>query len=103
MEGLIKTKENGHYNDTVRATYQDFVMMGVGINNIKKVVRTVLTNFTNMDIECLPKATLARLMHTESRGLNKLQVAENLLTIMIVLAEPYIPMALQNLAKLWNI
>ena len=54
-------------------------MMGVGINNIKKVVRTVLTNFTNMDIECLPKATLARLMHTESRGLNKLQVAENLL------------------------
>ena len=63
----------------MRATYQDFVMMGVGINNIKKVVRTVLTNFTNIDIECLPKATLARLMHTESRGLNKLQVAENLL------------------------
>ena len=61
MEGLIKTKENGHYNDTVRATYQDLVMVGVGINNIEKVVRTVLTNFTNMDIECLPKATFARL------------------------------------------
>ena len=61
MEGLIKTKENGHYNDTVRATYQDLVMVGVGINNIEKVVRTVLTNFTNMNIECLPKATFARL------------------------------------------
>ena len=51
MEGLTKTKENGPYNDTVRAIYQDLVMMGVGINNIEKVVRTVLTNFTNMDIE----------------------------------------------------
>ena len=26
MEDLIKTKENGHYNDTVRTTYQDFVI-----------------------------------------------------------------------------
>ena len=54
MESLIKTKENGHYNDTVRVTYQELVMMDVGINNIEKVVRTVLTNFTNMNIECLP-------------------------------------------------
>ena len=67
------------YNDTVRATYQDLVMMGVGINNIKKVVRTVLTNFTNMNIECLRKATFARLMYTESRRLSQLQVAESLL------------------------
>ena len=76
MEGLRKTKENGHYNDTVRATYQNLVMMGVGINNIEKVVRTVLTNFTNMNLECLPKATFARRMYTESRRLSQLQVAE---------------------------
>ena len=69
MEELIKTKENGHYNDTVRATYQDLVMMGVGVNNIEKVARTGLTNFTNMNIECLPKATFEGLMYTESRGL----------------------------------
>ena len=79
MEGLIKTKENGHYNDTVRATYQDLVMMGVGINSIEKVVRTVLTNFTNMNIKRLTKATFARLMYTESRRLSQLQVAESLL------------------------
>ena len=79
MQGLIKTKENGHCNDTVRATCQDLVMMGGGINNIEKAVRTVLTNFTNMDIECLPKATFARLMYTESRRLSQLQVAESLL------------------------
>ena len=65
MEGLIKTKENCHYSDIVRVTYQDLVMMSVGINNIEKVARTVLTNFTNLDIECLPKATFARLMYTE--------------------------------------
>ena len=76
MEGLIKTKENGHYSNTVRATYKVLVMMGVGINNIEKVVRTVLTNFTNMDIECLPKATFARLMYIESRRLSPLQVAK---------------------------
>ena len=76
MEGLIKTKENGHYNDTVRATYQDLVMMGVGINIIEKVVRTVLTNLTHMDIECLPKATFARLIYTKSKRLSQLQVAE---------------------------
>ena len=79
MEGLIKTKENGHYNDTVRATYQDVGMMGVGINNNEKVVRTVLTNFTDMNIECLPKATFPRLMYTESRRLSQPQVAEILL------------------------
>ena len=77
MEGLIKAKENGHYNDTVRATYQDLVMMGVGINNIEKVVRTILTNFTNMNIECLSKATFVRLMYTESTRLSQLQVAES--------------------------
>ena len=80
MEGLIKTKENRHYSNTVRATYQVLVMMGVDINNIEKVVRTVLTNFTNIEnIECFPKATFARLMYTESRRLSQLQVAESLL------------------------
>ena len=74
MEGLIKTKENGDYNDIVRATYQDLVMMGVCVNNIENI--TVLTNFTNTNIECLPKATFLRPMYTESR---RLQVAESLL------------------------
>ena len=79
MEGLIKTKENGNHNDTVRATYQDLAMIGMGINNIEKVVHTVLTNFTNMDIECLPNATFVRRTYTESRKLSQLQVAERLL------------------------
>ena len=79
IEGLINIKENGRYNDPLRATYQDLVMIGVSIINTDKVVRTILTNFTNMNIECLPKTTLARLMYTESRRLSQLQVAEGLL------------------------
>ena len=46
MEGLIKTKENCHYSDIVRVTYQDLVVMSVDINNIEKVARTVLTIWT---------------------------------------------------------
>ena len=53
--------------------------MGVDINDIEKVVRTVLTNFTNMGIESRPKVTFTRLTCTESTKLSELQVAESLL------------------------
>ena len=74
MEGVIKTKENDQYNDAVRATYQDLVMMGIGINNIEQIVHTMLTNYLNT--ECLPKATFTRLTYAEFRRLTQLQVAE---------------------------
>ena len=54
-------------------------MIVVGINNIEKVVCTALTNFTNMNIKYLPKATFPRFMYTESRRHSQLQVAESLL------------------------
>ena len=79
MQGLIKTEENGHYKDTVTATCHDLVMMDVGINDIEQVVHTALINFTNKEIECLAKATFARLTYTESRRLSQLQVTEILL------------------------
>ena len=79
MEGLLKTKENGNYSNTVRATYQDLVMVGVGVNDIGKVVHTALTNVTNMKVECLPKAAFVRLMYTELRRRSQIQVAETLL------------------------
>ena len=64
MEGLLKTKKSNSYSNTVRATYQDLAMVGVGVNDIEKVVHTVPTNVTNMNIECLPKAGFVRLMYT---------------------------------------
>ena len=54
-------------------------MVGVGVNDIEKVVHTVLTNVTNMNIECLPKAASVRLTYTELRRRSQLQVAETLL------------------------
>ena len=48
----------------IRATYQDLVIMRVVFNNTEQGARTVLTNFTNMNIKCLPKAASARLMYT---------------------------------------
>ena len=72
MESLIKTKETVQCTDTARATYQDFVIMGVGINKIEQVVHTVLANFTYLIIQCLPKATFAKLAHAESRRLSPL-------------------------------
>ena len=51
-------------------------MMGSGIKNIEQVVHTVLANFTNMNIECPPKTTFARLTYTESLRLSQLHVTE---------------------------
>ena len=54
-------------------------MIVVGINNIEKAVCTALTNFTNMNIKFLPKATFPRIMYTESRRHTELRVAKSLL------------------------
>ena len=42
MKGVIKTKEDGQHTDAVRATYQDLVMIGVGINNIEQLVQYII-------------------------------------------------------------
>ena len=74
----LNLKINGRYNDNVRAVYQDLVCMGVGINNVKPIVETVLKNIANFDVECLPSSTFARLMFLEARRIAQIQVAESL-------------------------
>ena len=53
--------------------------MGVGVNNVEKVVRAVLSNIAGINVDQLPKATFSRIMFTEARGLSQIQVAETLL------------------------
>lgn len=53
-----------------------YVFDGDGINNVEKIVRSVLTDFTSMDNESLQKPIFAILMFTKSRILSQLQVAE---------------------------
>ena len=79
MDGSIKTMENGRYTDDVRVVYQDLVCMGVGVNNVEKVVQSVLANIAKVKVDCLPKPTFSRIMFSEARRLSQIQVAETLL------------------------
>ena len=53
--------------------------MGVGVNNVEAVVKTVLKNIGGLEAESLPKSTFSRLMFTEARRINQIQVAETLI------------------------
>lgn len=79
MDKEILTKENGRYTDDVRAVYQDLVCMGVGINNVEKIVRTVIENLMKLKVESLPKATFSRMMFLEARHLSQIQVCESII------------------------
>ena len=52
---------------------------GVGVNNVQKVVRTVLENLGGLECGRLPKATFSRYMYLEARRLAQIQVAEEIL------------------------
>ena len=78
-------------------------MMGVGINKVEKVVRAILTNFTNMDIECLQKQRFQDLCTQNHKDLVNSKWLKTFQKMMIVIAEPYIPMTYQNLVKIWNV
>ena len=79
INGTINLKYNGRYNDNVRAVYQDLVLSGVGVNNVQKIVETVLKNIVGVDVKCLPGSTFAKLMFIEARRLAQIQVAETLI------------------------
>ena len=79
LDGCIKTKENGRYVDDVRAVYQDLVCMGVGVNDVEKVIQSVLNNIAKLKVDSLPKSTFSRYMYLEARRLSQIHVAESLL------------------------
>jgi hypothetical protein len=76
---MVKAFQNGKYTDEVRAVYEDLLCWGVGVENVQKVVRTVIENLAGLECERLPKATFARYMYLEARRLSQIQVAEQLL------------------------
>jgi hypothetical protein len=42
LDKIVKTFHSGIYSDTVREVYASLLSMIVGVNNVEKVVRTVL-------------------------------------------------------------
>jgi len=66
LQNSVATIENGRYTDDVRACYQDLVLMGVGVNNVEKIIKSVLNNIAKLKVDNLPKATFSRIMYIEA-------------------------------------
>lgn len=59
-------------HNAIRASYQELICVGVGINNVESIIKTVLENLTNLKVVCLPTDSFARIKYTESRRLSQL-------------------------------
>ena len=77
---LIFKNPDGSYTNNVRACYQDLVLEQVGINNIRKVIVSVLKNLANIDVSEneLPGPTFARMQYEEARLLACAQLGTTL-------------------------
>ena len=74
----IKNIQNGKYINEVREIYEDSMCLGVGGRNVEKVVREVLEKIGGLSVDRLPKATFAKYMYLEARGLAQIQLADEL-------------------------
>jgi hypothetical protein len=57
LDKIVKTFHSGKYSDTVREVYASLLSMTVGVNNVEKVVRTVLTKLGGLKVDLLPQRT----------------------------------------------
>ncbi|MCH2377670.1 MAG: hypothetical protein MK231_04815, partial [Pelagibacterales bacterium] len=71
---------DGSYKNNVRACFQDLVLSGVGIKETKNVIKSVLINLANINVENndLPGATFARSQYAEARLLAMMQLGTTL-------------------------
>ena len=72
----VKTFQDGKYTDEVRTVYEDLLCWGVGVENVEKIVRTVIENLGGLQCGRLPKATFARCIYLEARRLAQFQLAD---------------------------
>ncbi|CAG2216853.1 unnamed protein product [Mytilus edulis] len=64
----------------VREVYAALLSLNVGVNNVEKVVRTVLEKLGGLKVERLPKRTFSEIMLVEAKALAQMQAAEAMLT-----------------------
>ena len=71
---------DGSYKNNVRACFQDLVLSGVGIKETKNVIKSVLLNLANINVENndLPGATFARSQYAEARLIAMIQLGTTL-------------------------
>ncbi|XP_077863999.1 uncharacterized protein LOC100366594 [Saccoglossus kowalevskii] len=62
----IKTFENGKYTDSIRQVYYDLLTHNVSVQNCTAVVKSVLKNILNVDVDRLPSKSLTSMMQVEA-------------------------------------
>ena len=97
----IATFERGKYLDNIRACCYELLSFNVGVKNIEKVIRSVLSNMTGKSISRLPSKTTLCDMMIESLTVAQAQLAEKLRRI-ILLYTPMVPQSMENILVLLN-
>lgn len=75
---LDNTFYSGIHSDTLREVYASLLSMIVGVNNVEKVVRTVLTKLGGLKVDRL--LTFSEIMLVEAKAIAQMQAAEAMLT-----------------------
>ena len=81
-EPMVLKNQDGSYKNKIRACYQDLVLSGVGINQTKNVILSVLKNIAGIEVAEteLPGTTFARSQYEEARLLALAQLGTTLST-----------------------
>ena len=69
----------GKYKDEVRQVYMDLLSMGVSVNHCQNVIKSVLKNLTNIEVDRLPQKSLASIIAIEAHVLSQAQAADAML------------------------
>ncbi|XP_033114519.1 uncharacterized protein LOC117114998 [Anneissia japonica] len=77
----IDVFSKGKYSNAIRDVYIDLLKMGVGINNVDKIVRTVLKKLLGMEASRLPQKSLASEMFLEARALAHLHIVDEVVDL----------------------
>jgi hypothetical protein len=76
----LKLMEGGRYTDDIRQVYMDLLSMGVPINKIQGIVRSVLEGIVHVGVDRLPGKTSASMMAVEAQVLGQVQAAEAMMS-----------------------
>ena len=69
----------GRYKDEVRQVYMDILGMGIPMNKCADIIKTVLKNLVDTDVDRLPQKSLASILAVEAQVLAQAQAAEAIL------------------------
>lgn len=78
-KNYIETFTSNKYKDSVRQCYIDLMAAGVAVGKCGGVVKSVITNLTNLKIDRLPGKTQASMLQVEAQLLSEQQAVHTML------------------------